>query len=433
MLKPFFYQSHLSLNHLLAHLRMPLYRNGYALLLSGVASAGLGMVYWFLATQHYDAATVGLNSAAISALMLVSGLAQLSLNSVLIRFLPGAGAATGRLIGSAYLISIATSILGGLIFGLGIDFWAPSLRPFLATPPLLVAFVASVAIWSLFALQDSVLTGLRQTIWVPLENISVAGLKLGLLLVFAQFMHSYGIFAAWVLPALVALVPINLLIYRQVQSQPHALNSRDTLELGVIGRFALANFVGTLCFLAYTTLLPLVVVNQAGLRANAYFYMPWMIATGLQLIASNMITALTVEAVHDTQRLRLYCQRALRQSLRLLVPLVSLIIGVAPLIMGVFGSDYAAGGTTLLRLLVLATLPNVFVQLYIGLMRVRKSARVIIAQAAQGVLLLTLSFGLLPLYGITGVGWAALLSQSAVAAFVFVTELRAFLKQEAVA
>ena len=91
-----------SIGNLMAHLRTPLYRNGYALLLSGFTSAGLGMVFWWLAARSYPAPTVGLNSAAISAMMLLSGVSQLSLTGALVRFVPVSGKAAHRLIGHAY-------------------------------------------------------------------------------------------------------------------------------------------------------------------------------------------------------------------------------------------------------------------------------------------------------------------------------------------
>ena len=48
------------------HLRLPIYRNGYALLFSGVISAGLGLIYWLLAARFYPPELVGLNSALIA-------------------------------------------------------------------------------------------------------------------------------------------------------------------------------------------------------------------------------------------------------------------------------------------------------------------------------------------------------------------------------
>src|SRR5690349_2256425 len=91
---------------LASHVRAPLIRNGYALILSAAATSGLGFVYWMLATRYYPPEVVGLNSAVLSAMLFVSGVAQLSLLSVMTRFLPRAGAASGRLVGAAYLLTL---------------------------------------------------------------------------------------------------------------------------------------------------------------------------------------------------------------------------------------------------------------------------------------------------------------------------------------
>ena len=63
-----------------SHLRTPLFRNGYALLASSAATSALGLFYWVLAARYYSTETVGLGSALLSAMMLLSGIAQLSLN-----------------------------------------------------------------------------------------------------------------------------------------------------------------------------------------------------------------------------------------------------------------------------------------------------------------------------------------------------------------
>ena len=61
------------LARLVAHLRTPLYWNGYALILSSGATSGLGMIYWIVAAQAYSAEAVGLNSAMIAAMMFLAG------------------------------------------------------------------------------------------------------------------------------------------------------------------------------------------------------------------------------------------------------------------------------------------------------------------------------------------------------------------------
>lgn len=425
-------QKRFSLADLSAHARKPLYRNGYTLLLSGIVSAGLGLVYWFLAARFYAPTTIGLNSALLSAMMFLSGASQLGLNSVLVYFIPRAKQHTSALIGQAYLISTVVAGLVGVLFGLGVGRWAPALRFVVEQPWLFLLFVLSMMAWSIFTLQDSVLTGLRQTVWVPVENALVAVAKIALLICFAGSWQDYGLFAAWMIPTVISLLPINWLIFgrlappRQSRGAPGGV----PYTLPEIGRHMFGNYVGSLFFLASSTLLPVIVTQMLGAKANAYFYIPWMMATGLQLIPQNMTTALTVEAAHDRTKISTYCYGTLMQTMRLLVPLVLLIFVAAPLILGVFGPDYAHAGTALLRLLPLAIIPNVFVSLYISVARVQNQIRsIMVVQGVICLLSLGLSYLLLKRYGITGIGIAWLMTQGLMALILYSTQLRPLLKQ----
>jgi O-antigen/teichoic acid export membrane protein len=432
MLKPSIHQTVFTIGHLRAHLQTPLFRNGYTLLISGLLSSGLGMLYWVLAARTYPTATLGLNSAAISAMMFVSGLAQLSLNGALVRFIPQAGPTSFRLVLAAYGVSLGLGLMGGSVFVLGVDQWTPKLHAFFESQSASIGFVLSVMVWCIFALQDSVLAGLRQPIWVPIENSLVAAGKLFLLFGLATISPDYGIFAAWMIPAVLSLAPINLLIFYRLLPQHIQIAQQQITPAAPsqIIRFVLGNYLGTLAFLAYTTLLPILIASQAGPEANAFFYMPWMITIALQLVASNLTTSLTVEAVHDENQLGLLCYRVLLQSLRLLAPLVMFVVLAAPFLLSVFGKAYADEGATLLRLLALSAIPNLLGMLYISLARIQQRASgVVIAQGLLGILLVGLSYLLLPIYGITGVGWAALISQCTIALLAFFSPLRPLLLQ----
>ncbi|HEX2980124.1 MAG TPA: hypothetical protein VHO48_07660, partial [Anaerolineaceae bacterium] len=99
------------LTNLIDHLRLPLYRNGYSLVFSSLASSALGMLYWILAARLYPAEIVGLNSAVISTAAFLANIAQLNLTNAMNRFLPAAGRNTRRLISVSYLISVVLAIL----------------------------------------------------------------------------------------------------------------------------------------------------------------------------------------------------------------------------------------------------------------------------------------------------------------------------------
>ena len=106
----------LHLERFIEHLRTPLFRNGYALVFSSAATSALGLAYWILAARYYSAEAVGLNAAALSAMMFLASLSQLNLMNALNRFVPTAGPTTARLVGSAYAISAGAAVITSLIF-----------------------------------------------------------------------------------------------------------------------------------------------------------------------------------------------------------------------------------------------------------------------------------------------------------------------------
>ncbi|HJZ47162.1 MAG TPA: LysM domain-containing protein [Roseiflexaceae bacterium] len=415
----------LSVQRLVAHARTPLYRNGYALILSAATTSGLGVLYWMLATRYYPAEVVGLNSALISAMLFVAGVAQLSLVSVITRFLPRAGHATGRLIGVAYALTLTTAALAGLLFVLGTRIWSPELAFLGASPLFTLWFVLATMAWCIFTLQDSVLAAMKQAVWVPIENTIFAVAKIALLLAWPA--ARYGIFASWTIPGAVVLLPVNYLIFgRLLPRHTHASAARaEPLLPRRIAGYAASNYLGSMLSLAVNTLLPLLVLHQLGARANAYFAQPWLIASSLQLVVGNMAVSLTVEAATDRERLAAYTRRALVHTARLLAPLVALLLIAAPHLLGLFGGEYAAEGAGLLRLLALGALPNLVNMLYLSVARVRnRVGAIVVVQAALCALALGLSYPLLQVYGITGVGIAWLTSQTLVAGGIALATLR---------
>ncbi|MEO8285769.1 MAG: hypothetical protein ABI670_04990 [Chloroflexota bacterium] len=416
-----------SLNGLLAHLRMPLYRNAYALMLTVVTTSGLGIVYWVLAARYYPIEVVGVNSAIVSAMTFVAGLSQRSLISALVRFIPQAGRSTRKLILLAYLASVVGTAIIGPIFLFGLSIWSPQLRVIGTDPVLATWFILSAMVWCLFTLQDSALTGLREAVWVPLENTIYAIAKLGLLVLFAASFPLYGIFASWTIPVAFTLLPMNYLIFRRLIPKHIKATSIQAapIRVGQLTRYMAGDYLGGLFSLSSTTLLPVLVATKAGAAANAYFYLAWLVATSLQLVTTNMVMSLTVEAAADETKLLDYTYRTFVHIARLLLPLVIVMLIAAPLVLWVFGSNYADEGATLLRLLTLATVPQMINAIYMGMARVQKRmANIVYVQMALCIGILGVSYFLLGSYGITAVGWAVLISQTIVATVLIFGPMR---------
>jgi O-antigen/teichoic acid export membrane protein len=395
----------------------PLFRSAYALILSTAATSAFGIAYWIVAARAYPRQILGEQSAAISTMLMLSNFAQMNLFFALGRFVPTAGRSTARLIAAAYAASAAL----GLVLGAGFVALAPSissdLAPLVAGPAMAAAFVLGVALWSLFSLQDGVLTALRRAPWVPIENALFGLVKLALLLLFAGVFVSGGIFASWTVPVLLAVIPVNLLIFRRLIARPtdgHGARSRFSARS--VAHFVALDYVSSVFLQSYTTALPLLIVATLGAQANADFYVAYVVIAALDLVSVNLATSLLVEGAHDERRLTEYTRRILRRSVQLLLPAVLLIELVAPWFTRLLGHDYADGSTTLLRILALASLARMVNIVYMATMRVqRRVGRVVATQAAISALVLSLALALGPSMGVEGVGVAWLSAQLAVA------------------
>jgi O-antigen/teichoic acid export membrane protein len=409
------------------HLDDRLFRTGYYLILGTGVTSLLGAAFWALAAHTYSAHEVGLNAAAISAMTLVSGLCSLGLSAVLVRYLPIAGTATRRLITGTYLLTGLLSLLVGAGVAMTSDIWSPSLS-FLSDPGWVVGFSLATAGSTIFILQDNVLTGLRAAKWIPLENSLYSSGKLVVLVALPALLPAAGPFVAWNAPLLPAIVLINYVIYRRLIPADRSFGELDRRTLI---RMAAGNYGANLFAMAGNLYLPVLVANQTTAAEAAYFYVPWLFSLSLQLVAVNMMTSLTVEAALDIAATRRLARRALKQSLRLVVPIVALTLAIAPWLLLLFGQDYANAGTPLLRWLALGALPNVIVTLGISVARIEHRGSIVVGfSGAHAIAVITLSALLLPNLGIEAVGIAWAGSQAVLGLLMMFTILRPLLLPE---
>ena len=400
--------------------RTPLYANAYALVANQVFSAGLGMLYWVLAARLYSASTYGASSAVISTLLLISGIAQLGLGAGLNRFLPRAGTGTRRLILLSYAAVIATSVVLSLAFvALG---GALGLKSVLGDGPLLAlwAVLAAVA-WSIFRLQDAVLVGLRQAKWVFIENTIYNLAKILFLWAGVEFLAKAGIVGSWFLPTPIVIALVTWLVFG-VYTRPSRIDSAPAdaqpLTLREVAATSGGDHVGSLVAEAASRLLPVIVVAVLGAATTAYFFTAWLVATTLGLVAGSMTDSFTAEAAGDRANVRRYSHDILRHMAVVTISAAVVLAIGAPLILSLFGKNYAAQGTTLLRWLCLSSPLIVFNNWYLSYARLMGRIRQVVwLQSIGAVLLLGLSYLLLHSIGITGVAFAWIASEAVTAAW----------------
>ncbi|MFG1944419.1 lipopolysaccharide biosynthesis protein [Nonomuraea sp. NPDC048826] len=400
-------------------LRDPLFLQGYALMANTAITAVLGLGYWFLAVRLYDPAAFGQGQLMITAMRLFSSLVGLAFVGVMARFIPVAGRGTGGLILRGYGVAGVTAVLAALAFLLTLPLWGPAYGELAGFVPAVV-FLASVLVWTIFTLQDVVLAGLRRAVWVPV-NSTVFGLgKLALLVVLAGVLPVGGlfggIFVSWMVPTALALVPITWLIFRQAVPRHVTRTAANASPPGLreIGRFVAGDFSGTLSTLLVLYLVPVMVgawLNDAELFG--YFSVTHTLGCMMGLLAANMAVSLTVEGSLDAGRLARSTRDALRRTFLIVGPVVAVVVAGAPLILRVFGPELAEAGTPLLRLMALGVLPMALVEIRLGTLRARSEARKLATvQIGMTLLVFASVIALFPMAGVTGVGYALLISQT---------------------
>ena len=339
-----------------------LIQNAIALMVSSGGSAVVGIVFWIVAARLFTTTELGQSTAEIAAMLLLSTLAQLSFGSIFERFLPVAGELTGDFVKRAYLICTASGLVlavGYLALGFGRSFIPSSIG-------WRILFVVAVVFWTIFALQDSVLIGLRASRWVAVENIAFGVAKLALLPIVVGIAAGEGIFVAWTAPVIPAIVAVSWYLFRH-RVPEHATITVTTEALPSTRRLlylASAQYATLLSSVFLPSLVSLIVIQRLGPIASAHYYLPAMIATNLGMFCWGIVRSFLVEASSEREELRRHANSTIRALVIVLIPSVLIGCVFAPEILRLFGGSYAANGTALMRMLLISLLGSTVMVFY---------------------------------------------------------------------
>jgi O-antigen/teichoic acid export membrane protein len=378
-------------------------RNALALMLSTGGTSLLGLAFWGLAAHLYATDTVGRASAVISAMAMLSGIAQMDLNPLYPRYLPQAGPRTLRMV----LLGYGTSTIVGLLLAIGFVVlgFGHKILPAGFGPGTI--FAVAVVFWVVFTIQDSVLTSLRATMWVPVENIAFAVVKLALLFAFVGG-GVLGIFLGWSLPVVVAIVVVNAYIFsRLIPNHERSSGGMSRLPpLRTMMSFAVSETLSNQSTIVARALMPILVVDRLGAAAGAYFYIPWLVATNFPLFIWYIATTAVVEVGFDRAKARRHLIRAIRLAALIVIPAGILLVTVGPEVLNLVKPGYGTHGATLLRLTTLMTVLSMPTLLYLTLVWIegRRVWKLAILEGASNIVAVGGSLLLFRRFGIDAPG-----------------------------
>lgn len=409
--------------------RDSLARNSLLIMATTVGNGGLGYLYWMVAARTVPPDRIGLATAVISAATAVSMLANLGAGHMFIQRLPGADSATWtRVVASGLTLSSAATAVTATAAALAVPVFSGNFA-FLTGPGGAPALIAASLAVTLTTLLDNLWVAHRSGHGMLIRNLSIATGKIFTLaaVLAVGLQGAVAILVSYVLPTLVISLCTVAVAMRRLRP-PLVDGVRQPLLSGLrseaphIRAAITGHHLINLTQAGPAALLPVLVTAHLGSESNAHFYLAWMTASMLFMVSPAVASALYAERAN-----------AVAVPVTRAAVVVGAVVGLPTLvlmlagdrILGLFSADYAAEGGLLLRILVLAALPDAVVNLAVAHWRsageFRRCRRLNLVRA---VTCLSLAWLLLPGSGVTGAGIAWLTGQLAAAVLVVATSVR---------
>lgn len=397
------------------HLNDPLFKNSYFLMGNTIFYAVTGFFFWFIAARLFSVSDVGLGSAIVSAMGLLSIFSLLGFDISLIRYLPQEEDKKG-LINSSFTIVFLNTLLLSLIFLLGLSIWSPALIILKSSLTFSLLFIFFTIFTSLSTLQVSVFLAFRVAKYSFFQ--SIANIVRLLILPFLIVFNAFGIFSAYGFAFILTFFVGNNLISKVYPSY----RLIPTIKKRIISdmfQYSFGNYVTIILGSAPILLLPILVLNILGPVINAYFFIAWTIASILSNIPYAISRSLLAEGSISKNNFDVNIRKSLKFSLLLLVLSILVIFILGKYILLIFGQSYVVNSFDTLIILSVATIPYSIIQIYAGIKRVEKDINpIIIIYASILISTIISSYLLAQIAGLVGVSFSWLASNGVAAIFI---------------
>jgi O-antigen/teichoic acid export membrane protein len=393
-------------------------RNSLLIMATTVVNGGLGYVYWMLAARAIPQPLVGNATALISAATALSMIANLGAGHMFIQRLPGSAPDLWARIVSGGLLAGCAATAAAAAAGTVLVPMAAANFGFLQRPAGAAALVCAATAITATTLLDNVYVAHRAGHGMFVRNLALALGKIGALAaILAVGAHSAGVVVvSWTLPTLLVSVATVAAGLGRLRPGARLRLTGLSSELPHLRTALTGHHLINLTQAGPAALLPVLVTARLGPGANAHFYLAWMTASMLFMVSPAVASALYAER---TNAARVGLRRAAIVVLAMVGAPAALLLTEGDQILALFSAAYAAEGGMLLKILVLAAVPDAITNLAVAHWRSHGEFHLCRRlNVARAVTCLTLSWLLLPGAGVTGAGIAWLAGQAVSALLV---------------
>ncbi len=355
----------------IAEANRSLLSNAASMVGTAVVTSLLGAAFWWVATHYFSKDSVGIASAAISAMTLLGFMATVGLGTLLMGELPRIKAGPRSVINAALLTSGSIGAALGLAFLLLAPLASSNFDPLNQTWVAAAVFAIGVALTALTFVLDQALIGLLRGGLQLNRNIVFTVVKLVALIPVAALIADAGsqwIYGTWTVGIAVSLL-VLVRFYRKRGADSLAPDFRLLKDMRV---HAVTHHAVNIALRMPELVLPIAVVTFLSASANASFYIAYMITSFMFFVPLSLSTVLYAVGSGESKRL------ASRFRLTVFVSLgFGAISNLALLVLGtplleIFGSSYASEASGTLHILALDIFPSTILSHYVALRRIER-------------------------------------------------------------
>ena len=378
----------------------PLYTNSMYIFATRALIVTAGFLFWMIAARLYPIGDVGLAVAIISSAGIVNLIATLGFEHSVIRFIPVYD--IGKIVNSSIAIIVVSSIVVGAGYCV-ITLLLPT-RSIIQDLPLgPIVFILFCIASSVAVLLGNTFLAMRRPLEYLTQNLFISSRVL--ILVPLVFLGSYGIFGSALLAYIASL---SIMLYFLSRSIKIDLKI-DREYIGSSFRYSTGNFIANLLMNLPALLLPIIVLAVLGPASAAIYYIAFTFGNFLSEGTYTLSTALFIEGSHGKE-LRKNVIRTALIAYSILVPGFLLFFFFGDYFLGLYGNVYAEGHT-LLILMAFSSFFHAIYCIFCAIQKVRMGVGSLVGiNALMCLSFISLSYILMMLVGITGVGYAMILT-----------------------
>ena len=354
--------------------RRPVVRNAASLFGSTVVTSFLGFVFWLLAARFFSPAAVGLASAIQAASQLLAYVCIFGLGTLVIAELAESKHAARQLIMTTAVVTCVSGFLAGVAVGLVLRHLSADLRPGLTGTLRLAVFAGLSAATTTALLLDDASIGLLRGDIQFRRNTIFAVTKLALLAALGLAWSALGgmaILAACLIGLALSLVAVARPLVAATEPGPW----RPALgPLVAKRRLIYSHHWLNISVIAPRQLLPVLVAAIISPAANAGFYAASLVVGFVNVIPSQLSTAMFALKPGDEDALR----EEVRETMKICVMVACLsapfFIITSRFILEIFRHSYVDAAPAM-AVLGFTTLPSAVKSYYVNIARVRRQMR----------------------------------------------------------